>query len=67
MQKDVIQRFANQPVKIVITGTQWNPRFALSGVILEVHDDSIIFRTADKTSAIDMRVILEVTPLTGGV
>ncbi len=62
MIRQLIQRFQNEPVKLVLSGVH-NNTFALYGMILEVHEDSILFKTNQTTSAIDMRVILEVTPL----
>lgn len=65
MNSDIVRQFLNQPVHICLpSGNPHQSTFALSGTIIDVIGDSVLFRTNQKTSAIDARHILSITPAT---
>lgn len=58
MNKEILERFQNKPVKIIFTDG-----FILFGTIIEVHDDCVLFKTPKMTSVIAFSRIVEVAPV----
>jgi len=55
MKKEDLRIFLNQSVKLVL-----NNNFRLFGEIIKVTDDSIIFKTKERTSLIKFEFIREI-------
>jgi len=61
MRKEKIGIFINKRVKLVKNG------FALYGVIVDVDEDCLLFKTDKATSIIRFDAIQEIVPITRGV
>ena len=55
MNVEILRQFQGKTVRLVL-----NPHFVLTGVIDMVTDDTIVFTTTQKTSAIHISKIMEV-------
>lgn len=60
MNREILLRFQYNPVKIV-----FSDNFVLIGVVDEVFDDCISFRTPQKTSIIRFERIMEISQYEG--
>lgn len=60
MNAEIVKRYLNRRIKLV------RNNFPLYGVITEINDDCIIFKSKTTESAISLDVIEEIIPLDGG-
>jgi len=58
----LIQTLPSEVMKLVLKGT-YRPFFLLTGIVEQITDTSIIFRTKTKRSAIQFEEILELVPM----